>query len=210
MKKNVLIIGAGGVAHVAAHKCAQHNDILGDICIASRKKEKCDTIIESVKRKGNLKDKSKKLYSREIDAMDVPALSKLIKDTKSEIVINLGTAYVNMSVVEACIKTGVTYMDTAIHEDPTKVCEDPPWYGNYEWKRKSRCKAKGVTAILGIGFDPGVVNAYAALAAKKYFDEIDTIDILDVNAGSHGRGSCGEADVGFSSRRQADGVSHRP
>src|SRR5438874_189981 len=79
MKKNVLIIGAGGVAHVAAHKCAQHNDILGNICIASRKKEKCDQIIASIKRKGNLKDKSKKLYSKKIDAMDVPALVKLIK-----------------------------------------------------------------------------------------------------------------------------------
>ena len=187
MKKNVLIIGAGGVAHVAAHKCAQHNDILGDICIASRKKEKCDSIIESIKRKGNLKDKSKKIFSRQVDAMDVPALAQLIKDTKSEIVLNLGTAYINMSVLEACIKAGVTYMDTAIHEDPAKVCEDPPWYGNYEWKRKSRCKAKGVNAILGIGFDPGVVNAYAALAAKKYFDQIDTIDILDVNAGKHGK-----------------------
>jgi saccharopine dehydrogenase-like NADP-dependent oxidoreductase len=187
MKKNVLIVGAGGVAHVAAHKCAQNNDILGNIGIASRKKEKCDQIIESIKRKGNLKDKSKRLYSRQVDAMDVPALAKLIQETQSEIVINLGTAYINMSVLEACIKTGVTYMDTAIHEDPAKVCEDPPWYGNYEWKRKSRCKAKGVNAILGIGFDPGVVNAYAALAQKKYFDEIDTIDILDVNAGRHGK-----------------------
>ncbi len=154
MKKNVLIVGAGGVAHVAAHKCAQHNDVLGDICIASRKKEKCDAIIESVKRKGNLKIKSKKLYSREVDAMDVPSLVSLIKSTKSEIVINLGTAYINMSVLEACIQAGVSYLDTAIHEDPTKVCEDPPWYANYEWKRKSRCKAKGVNAILGVGFDP--------------------------------------------------------
>jgi len=187
MKKNVLIVGAGGVAHVAAHKCAQHNDVFGDICIASRKIEKCDNIIESVKRKGSLKDKSKKIYSRQVDAMDVPALSKLITGTSSEIVINLGTAYINMSVLEACLNTGVTYMDTAIHEDPAKVCEDPPWYGNYEWKRKSRCMAKGINAILGIGFDPGVVNAYAALAAKKYFDKIDTIDILDVNAGSHGK-----------------------
>ena len=187
MKKNVLIIGAGGVAHVAAHKCAQHNDILGHIGIASRKKEKCDHIIESIRRKGNLKDKSKKLFSCQVDAMDVPALVKLIQDTQSEIVINLGTAYINMSVLEACIEAGVTYMDTAIHEDPAKVCEDPPWYGNYEWKRKDRCKKKGVNAILGIGFDPGVVNAYAALAAKKYFDQIDTIDIMDVNAGKHGK-----------------------
>ncbi|HNN05239.1 MAG TPA: saccharopine dehydrogenase family protein [Leptospiraceae bacterium] len=187
MKKNVLIIGAGGVAHVAAHKCAQNNDVLGDICIASRKLEKCEKIIESIKRKGNIKDSSKKLYARQIDAFDVPATVQLIKDTKSEIVINLGTAYVNMSVLEACLEAGVSYMDTAIHEDPDKVCENPPWYANYEWKRKNRCKEKGINAILGIGFDPGVVNAWAALAVKKHFDKIDTIDIMDVNAGSHGK-----------------------
>ncbi|MBI4396846.1 MAG: saccharopine dehydrogenase family protein [Elusimicrobia bacterium] len=187
MKKNVLIIGAGGVAHVAAHKCAQHNDILGEICIASRRPEKCDKIIESVRRKNNIKDGSKKVYSRTVDALDVAATSRLIEETKSEIVINLGSAFVNMSVLEACLNTGVAYMDTAIHEVPEKVCEDPPWYANYEWKRKDRCQKKGVTAILGIGFDPGVVNAYAALAVKDHFDKIDTIDILDVNAGKHGK-----------------------
>ncbi len=187
MKKNLMIIGAGGVAHVAAHKAAQNNDVLGDICIASRTVEKCDKIIESVKRKKNIKDASKKIYSRQVDATDVDALAKLIKDTKSEMVLNLGTSFLNMSVLEACLKAGVDYLDTAIHEDPDKVCEDPPWYANYEWKRKERCKAKGINAILGVGFDPGVVNAYAALAVKHHFDKIDTIDILDVNAGSHGR-----------------------
>jgi saccharopine dehydrogenase-like NADP-dependent oxidoreductase len=187
MKKNVLIVGAGGVAHVAAHKCAEHNDVLGDICIASRSQGKCDAIIESVKRKGHLKDKSKKLYSRRIDALDVPLTVKLIKETDSQIVINLAQAYVNMSLLEACIQAGVAYMDTAIHEDPNKVCEDPPWYANYEWKRKDRCKERGITAVLGVGFDPGVVNAYCALAVKHYFDKISTIDILDVNAGSHGK-----------------------
>ncbi len=187
MKQNVLIIGAGGVAHVAAHKCAQNNDVLGDICIASRKLEKCNQIISSIKEKGNLKDPSKKLYASQLDAYDVKATVQLIKETNSQIVINLGTAYVNMYVLEACLEAGVDYMDTAIHEDPNKVCEDPPWYANYEWKRKDRCKEKGINAILGIGFDPGVVNAWAALAVKKHFDKIDTIDILDVNAGSHGK-----------------------
>jgi saccharopine dehydrogenase-like NADP-dependent oxidoreductase len=187
MKKNILIVGAGGVAHVALHKCAQNNDILGDICIASRTKSKCDKIIESVKRKNHIKDKTKKIYSREINALDVPAMVKLIKETNSQIVINLAQAYTNMSILEACIQAGVAYMDTAIHEEPNKVCENPPWYGNYEWKRKDRCKENGITAILGMGFDPGVVNAYCALAAKQYFDTIDTIDILDVNAGSHGK-----------------------
>lgn len=187
MKKNVLIIGAGAVAHVAAHKCAQHNDILGDICIASRTQSKCDAIIESVKRKNSMKDTTKKLYSRSIDALNIPEVVKLIKDTQSEIVINLGQAYVNMSVLDACIQAGVAYLDTAIHEDPDKVCENPPWYANYEWKRLEACKAAGITAVLGIGFDPGVVNAWCQLALAEQFDKIDTIDILDVNAGSHGK-----------------------
>jgi saccharopine dehydrogenase-like NADP-dependent oxidoreductase len=187
VKKNVLIIGAGGVGHVTAHKCAQNNDILGDICIASRKKSKCDAIIKSVCRKNNLKDKTGKIYSRQIDAMNIPATVELIKETNSQIVLNLGTAYINMSVLEACIQAGAVYMDTAIHEEPDKVCEDPPWYANHEWKRRDRCKEKGITAILGAGFDPGVVNAYCAYAVKHLFDSIDTIDIMDVNAGNHGR-----------------------
>ncbi|MFA5780463.1 MAG: saccharopine dehydrogenase family protein [Elusimicrobiota bacterium] len=187
MKRNVLIIGAGAVSHVAAHKCAQNNDILGDICIASRTLSKIENIIKSVQRKNSLKDKTKKIYSRQLNALDIPATVKIIKETGSSIVINLGASFVNMSVLEACLETGTAYMDTAIHEEPDKVCENPPWYANYEWKRKDRCKQKGVTAILGVGFDPGVVNAYCAIAVKHYFDKIDTIDIMDVNAGEHGK-----------------------
>jgi len=142
MKKNVLIIGAGGVAHVAAHKCAQNNDILGDICIGSRKQNKCDSIIESIKVKGSIKDANKKLYSAQIDVFDISATVNLIKATNSQIVINLATAYVNRSLLEACIQAKVAYIDTAIYEDPNKTCEDPPWYANYEWKRKDECKEK--------------------------------------------------------------------
>jgi saccharopine dehydrogenase-like NADP-dependent oxidoreductase len=187
MKKNVLIVGAGAVAHVGAHKCAQNNDVLGDLCIASRTQSKCDAIIESIQRKKSAKDPKRKIYSRPINALDIPAMINLIKETKAGIVINLGQSFINMSVLEACIETGTAYMDTAIHEEPDKVCEDPPWYGNYEWKRRDRCRDKGVTAVLGCGFDPGVVNAWCAYAVKHQFDNIDTIDIMDVNAGSHGK-----------------------
>ena len=187
MKKNVLIVGAGGVAHVAAHKCAQNNDILGDICIASRTQSKCEKIIESVKRKNHFKDPSKKLQSRQVNLLDIPGTKKIIKDTNSQIVLNLAQPYVNMSLLTACIETGAAYVDTAIHEDPNKVCENPPWYANYEWPRREECKSNGTTAILGAGFDPGVVNAYCALAVKHHFDKIDTIDIMDVNAGDHGK-----------------------
>jgi hypothetical protein len=114
-------------------------------------------------------------------------VADLIRKTGSQIVINVGTPYVNMSVLDACIATGVAYMDTAIHEEPDKICETPPWYANYEWKKRDACAKAGVTAILGVGFDPGVVNAYARLAEDQYLDTIESIDIVDINAGSHGK-----------------------
>ncbi|MFU8804044.1 MAG: saccharopine dehydrogenase family protein, partial [Bradymonadaceae bacterium] len=148
---------------------------------------KADAIVASIRERGHLKDPEGLLHARALDALDVAATVALIRETSSEIVINLGTAFLNMSVLEACLETGAAYLDTAIHEEPDKVCEQPPWYANYEWKRRDRCAERGVTAILGAGFDPGVVNAYCALAARTLFDTIDTIDIIDVNAGRHGR-----------------------
>ncbi len=186
MKRNVLIIGAGGVAQVVAHKCAQNNDILGDLHIASRTRAKCEAIIASVQEKAAMKVAGR-FEAHAVDAMDSAAVAALIRETGAQIVINVGSSFVNMTVLAACIETGVAYMDTAIHEDPAKICETPPWYGNYEWQRKAACKAAGVTAILGIGFDPGVVNAYARLAENELLETIESIDIVDINAGSHGR-----------------------
>ncbi|MGO3321933.1 saccharopine dehydrogenase [Psychrobacter sp. Sarcosine-02u-2] len=186
-KKDVLIIGAGGVAQVVAHKCAMHNDVLGEIHIASRTQDKCDAIAQSVKEKNSFKLPAV-LHTHQVDAMDTQALIQLIEETGIQIVINVGSAFVNMTVLEACIETGSAYIDTAIHEDPRKICETPPWYDNYEWQRKQRCADKNITAILGAGFDPGVVNAYARLG----YDMMDAgsvtdIDIIDINAGSHGK-----------------------
>ncbi|QUS36173.1 saccharopine dehydrogenase family protein [Falsirhodobacter algicola] len=185
MKRNVLIIGAGGVAQVVAHKCAQNNDLLGDLHIASRTVAKCEAILASVNEKGSMKGPGV-FEAHAVDAMDSAAVAALIRETDAAIVINVGSAFVNMTVLEACIETGAAYLDTAIHEDPAKICETPPWYGNYEWKRRERCAAAGVTAILGVGFDPGVVNSYARLAADG-MDSVTSIDIVDINAGSHGR-----------------------
>ena len=185
MKRNVLIIGAGGVAQVVAHKAAQANDRLGDLHIASRRVEKAEAIIDSVHAKGAMKVPGV-FAAHAVDAMDSAAVAALIRQTGAQIVINVGSAFVNMTVLEACIQTGAAYIDTAIHEDPAKVCETPPWYANHEWKRRERCRAAGVTAILGIGFDPGVVNAWARVA-EGMLDRIDSLDIVDINAGSHGR-----------------------
>ncbi|MCZ0960457.1 saccharopine dehydrogenase family protein [Paracoccus benzoatiresistens] len=182
-KKNVLIIGAGGVAQVVAHKVAQQAAEFGDLHIANRTQARADAIIQTLRDKGH----QMPFTSHALDAMDAGAVEALIRQVDAGIVINVGTAFINMTVLEGCIRAGAAYIDTAIHEDPTKICETPPWYGNYEWKRREDVAAAGITAILGAGFDPGVVNAYARLAEDEYFDKIDSIDIVDINAGSHGR-----------------------
>jgi saccharopine dehydrogenase-like NADP-dependent oxidoreductase len=181
------LVGGGGVAHVVAHKIAQHNDLFGNIYIASRSLQPCIEILESIERKGNYKDPTKKITARQVDALNIPELVKLLKELDISITINLASAFCNMPILDACIETGSAYIDTAIHEEPDREYENPPWYANYEWKRLEICAEKQITAILSAGFDPGVVNAYAAYAQKHYFDTIDTIDIMDVNAGNHGR-----------------------
>ena len=186
MKKNILIIGAGGVAQVVAHKCAQHNDILGSIAIASRGIKKCQDIAQSVSEKNAFKIPAE-IACFELDALNIKATKSIIKETEAQIVINVGSAFLNMSVLQACIETGAAYLDTAIHEEAHKICETPPWYNNYEWQRREICENNKITAILGVGFDPGVVNAYAAVAVNDYLDTADSIDIIDINAGSHGR-----------------------
>jgi len=186
MKRNILIIGAGGVAHVAAHKLARDSDDFAAIHIATRTVHKADAIVASIRAKGGPRPGTV-LHTHQVDAHDSAATEALIRATGAGVVLNLGSAFVNMAVLQACLQTGAAYIDTAIHEDPAKICEPPPWYANYEWQRREACERAGVTAILGAGFDPGVVNAYARLAVDEYFDRVDSIDIIDVNAGRHGR-----------------------
>ncbi|KAA6204657.1 MAG: saccharopine dehydrogenase family protein [Candidatus Tokpelaia sp.] len=186
MKKNVLIIGAGGVAQVVAHKCAQNNDILGSLHIASRTMAKCEAIIASVRARNSMKTAGE-FTAYALDAMNVAATTALIEKTGAQIVINVGSSFLNMSVLSACINAKAAYIDTAIHEDPLKICETPPWYGNYEWRRRQECAQAGISAVLGAGFDPGIVNAYAALARDDYFAKMNSIDIIDINAGNHKR-----------------------
>jgi len=187
MGKAVLVIGAGGVGEVVVQKCAQNNDILGNICIASRTLQDCNEIIKRVHEKNNLKDKSKELYSKELsieDDNDTESILKVIKEVDPDIVINVTIPDFNMPILDACHEAGVAYIDTSCCDE-----EDMPypWYEGCEWARKDKFKAKGITAVLSVGFDPGVVNAYCAYAAKHHFDKIDTIDIMDVNAGNHGK-----------------------
>ena len=169
----VLIIGAGGVATVAAHKVAQNTDVFTDIMIASRTKAKCDAIVKAI---GNPNIKTAK-----VDADSVEELVKLLSDYKPDIVMNLALPYQDLTIMEACLQTGVNYLDTANYEPRDVAHFEYSW----QWAFKERFEKAGLTAILGCGFDPGVSGVYTAYAAKHHFDEIQYLDIMDCNAGNH-------------------------
>ncbi|EJY4340979.1 hypothetical protein VCSRO128_2591 [Vibrio cholerae] len=184
---SILQIGAGGVGWVVAHKAAQNNDVLGDITIASRSIAKCEKIIESIKGKNNLKDSSKKLEARQVNADDIESLVKLINEVKPDLVINAGPPWVNVAIMEACYQAKVSYLDTSVSVDLCSKGQQVPEAYDAQWAFRDKFKQAGITAILSAGFDPGVVSVFAAYAAKYLFDEIDTIDVLDINAGDHGK-----------------------
>lgn len=192
----VLIIGCGGVASVAISKCCQVSDVFTDICIASRTVSKCEALA------ARLAPATKtKITTRQVDADKVEELVALIKDYQPDLVMNIALPYQDLTIMDACLATGVNYLDTANYE-PEDIT-DPAWRASYEkrcqekgfsayfdyswqWAYQEKFKAAGLTALLGSGFDPGVTQAYCAYAAKHEFDTIDTIDILDCNGGDHG------------------------
>lgn len=184
---SVLQIGAGGVGWVIAHKCAQNNDVFGDITIASRTVSKCEKIITSIKGRNNLKDDTKKLQAQQVDADNVEALVALINEVKPDLLINAGPPWVNVPVMEACVQTKTAYLDTSVATDLCSEGQQVPEAYDPQWAFADRFKEAGITGILGAGFDPGVVSVFATYAHKHLFDEIDSIDVMDVNAGDHGQ-----------------------
>ena len=169
----VLIIGAGGVGTVVAHKVAQHPEVFSEVMIASRTQSKCDAIVKAI---GNPNIKTAK-----VDADNVDELVALFNGFKPEIVINVALPYQDLTIMEACLKAGVNYLDTANYEPKDEAHFEYSW----QWAYKKRFEEAGLTAILGCGFDPGVSGVYTAYAAKHHFDEIQYLDIVDCNAGNH-------------------------
>ena len=169
----VLIIGAGGVATVAAHKVAQNADVFTDIMIASRTKSKCDAIVKAI---GN-----PAIQTAQVDADDVDQLVRLFESYRPDLVMNLALPYQDLTIMEACLRTGVSYLDTANYEPKDEAHFEYSW----QWAYSERFEQAGLTAILGCGFDPGVTSIFTAYAAKHHFDEIQYLDIVDCNAGDH-------------------------
>lgn len=171
----VLIIGAGGVGAVVAHKCASVPEVFTDIMLASRTKSKCDKIAEAVG--GN------RIKTAQVDADNVEELIALINSFKPELVINVALPYQDLSIMDACLATKTHYMDTANYEPKDEAKFEYKW----QWAYQDRFKEAGIMALLGCGFDPGVTSIYTAYAAKHHFDEIHYLDIVDCNAGDHGK-----------------------
>jgi saccharopine dehydrogenase (NAD+, L-lysine-forming) len=170
----VLIIGAGGVGQVVTHKCAQRRDIFSEITLASRTKSKCDAIAAQL---------GGSINTARVDADNVPELVALIKQLQPKLVINVALPYQDLHIMDACLETGVDYLDTANYEPLDTAKFEYSW----QWAYQERFREKGLMALLGSGFDPGVTNVYTALAAKKYLDVVEELDIIDANAGSHGQ-----------------------
>lgn len=171
-----LIIGAGGVASVVVHKCVQVPDVFEEICIASRTKSKCDALKEK------LDGGRTRIQTAQVDADNVDELVELINSFKPDIVINVALPYQDLTIMDACLATGVHYLDTANYEPLDTAKFEYKW----QWAYREKFEEAGLTAILGCGFDPGVTGVFSAYAQKHYFDEIHTIDIVDANAGDHG------------------------
>lgn len=173
----VLIVGCGGVASVAIHKCCQNSEVFEEICIASRTKSKCDALKEKLE--GTTKTK---ITTAQVDANNVEELTALIKQVQPDVVLNLALPYQDLTIMEACLAAGVHYVDTANYEPEDTAKFEYKW----QWAYRERFEQAGLTALLGSGFDPGVTGVFSAYALKHYFDEINYIDILDCNAGDHG------------------------
>ena len=174
----VLIIGAGGVGTVVANKVAQNSEVFTDITLASRTKSKCDVIAEDIKSRTGVTIKTAK-----VDADSVPELVKLFNEFKPELVINVALPYQDLTIMDACLECGVHYLDTANYEPKDEAKFEYSW----QWAYQDRFREAGLTAILGCGFDPGVTSVFTAYAAKHHFDEIHYLDIVDCNAGDHGK-----------------------
>ena len=174
----VLIIGAGGVGTVVLNKVAQNTDVFTEIMLASRTKSKCDVIAADVKKRFGIEIKT-----AQVDADNVPELVALLKDYKPELLINVALPYQDLTIMDACLEAGVSYLDTANYEPKDEAHFEYSW----QWAYKERFEKAGLTAILGCGFDPGVTSIYTAYAAKHHFDEIHYLDIVDCNAGDHGK-----------------------
>ena len=171
-----LMIGAGGVAGVVAHKCCQNPEVFQELCIASRTLSKCDAL------KKKLDGGKTKVTTAQLNADNTEEIIALIETFKPDIVINVALPYQDLTIMDACLATKVHYLDTANYEPPDTAKFEYKW----QWAYKKKFEEAGITAILGSGFDPGVTGVFSAYAQKHYFDEIHTIDIVDANAGDHG------------------------
>ncbi len=177
MNSKVLIVGAGGVGRVAAFKCAAQTETFGEILLASRTQRKCEEIA------GDIQNRlCRQVRTATVNADETSELVALIRDFQPDLVMNLALPYQDLAIMDACLETGVHYLDTANYEPR----DNPKFEYHWQWAYHERFEKAGIMALLGSGFDPGVTNVFCAHALKNRFDSVEAIDIVDCNAGDHG------------------------
>ncbi len=175
----IMIIGAGGVGRVVTYKCAQHPEVFSSILLASRTISKCDAIAKDAMRDTG----HQHITTAHVDAENIPELVSLIESFQPKLVIHVALPYQDLTIMKACLKTGVNYLDTANYEPKDVARFEYHW----QWALHERFKEKGLFALLGCGFDPGVTGVFTAYAARHHFDEMHYLDIVDCNGGDHGK-----------------------
>ncbi|MSR67928.1 saccharopine dehydrogenase family protein [Candidatus Peribacteria bacterium] len=198
-KGTILIIGAGGVGAVVVHKCAQNADVFTDIHLASRSIEKPNAIKKDVQKRSGVT-----ITTHAVDADKPKEVAALIRKVKPVLVLNVALPYQDLSIMDACLMTGVHYIDTANYEPIDKAEFEYSW----QWAYRKKFKDKGIMAVLGAGFDPGVSNMYCAYILKKHFDTIRFVDICDANAGNHGKSFATNFNPEINIREVTQGVKH--
>jgi saccharopine dehydrogenase (NAD+, L-lysine forming) len=174
----VLIVGAGGVGGVVAHKCAQHPEIFSDVLLASRTLSRCQKIQAEIR-----EVQGREIRVAQVDADNVAETVALLKREKPDVLVNVALPYQDLPLMDACLEAGVPYLDTANYEPRDVAKFEYKW----QWAYREKYEQAGLMALLGSGFDPGVTNVFCAYAQKHLFDEIHQVDIVDCNAGSHGK-----------------------
>ncbi len=174
----VLIIGAGGVGGVVAHKAAMEREAFSDIMLASRRIESCNKLAAEIRELHG-----RTIQTAQVDADNVPQLTQLLNDYKPAVVINVALPYQDLHIMDACLAAGVDYLDTANYEPPDVAKFEYSW----QWAYQERFAKAGRMALLGSGFDPGMTNVFCAHVQKHLLDEVHYVDIVDCNGGSHGK-----------------------
>ena len=172
---NILVIGSGGVGAAFA-RIAQRRDFFDRIILSDIDVGRATSVAESL----GEPDRFEAAYVR---AADQASLTALIRALRADAVLNAVDPRFNLTVLDACLDAGATYLDMASTlsephpREPFSKCgiklADLQFERDREWRRS------GQLALVGMGVEPGFSDVAARYAADHLFSEIDEISVRD-------------------------------